>query len=393
MNDYDDIEFHSDVDSNFEKDLDLDLDKDDKPSNITNEDILNMYNDAMDMLNEFHQVSENINYKKENQINNLPWIEKFRPSKMDDIISQKNNINILKTLITNRIMPHMIFSGSSGTGKTSTIMTCIKELYGPSYNTMTMIINASEERGIDVVRDKIKKFVASKGIFSYNSKLFKMIILDEADSMTINAQLLLSTIIDKYYFNVRFCFICNYIKKIIPSIQSRCVVFRFKPLNNDMIINKVNNIIKDMGINISSDAINTILRIAKGDMRKVLNTLQAAHMIKESNNIIDSNIISLCTNYPSIEHINKIYDMINSKTKSFKKAYKYLIKIISIDSYSINDIVNELFLKIVEEFNSGNIKQKKFITIINNISKFELSQVSNPHIKIQVAGLIGIFRL
>src|SRR5579872_1850707 len=136
----------------------------------------------------------------------LPWIEKFRPNTLDDIISHENIVIALKKFIKNKQLPHLLFCGSPGTGKTSCIMACVKELYGKEkMKTMVLEINASEERGIDVVRTKIKDFIVTKGMFlEPDDVLFKMVILDEADAMTSDAQAMLRSVIEKYTENVRF---------------------------------------------------------------------------------------------------------------------------------------------------------------------------------------------
>ena len=170
----------------------------------------------------------------------LPWVEKYRPSSLDELIAHEEIINILNKLIESNKLPHLLFHGPPGTGKTSTIIACAKKLYGPSYQSMTLELNASDDRGIDVVREQIKEFAGTKKLFSTGVKL---VILDEADAMTNDAQSALRRVIEKYTSNTRFCMICNYVNKIMPALQSRCTKFRFAPLRPEQIEGRLQHVI------------------------------------------------------------------------------------------------------------------------------------------------------
>ena len=179
---------------------------------------------------------------------NLPWVEKYRPMTIQDIVCQKQVINTLKNGIENKNLSHLLFYGPPGTGKTSAILAAAKDLYGiDNYKNCVLELNASDERGINIIRSKVQAF-SQKTI---NNKInFKLIILDEADSMTIEAQSILRHIIEKYSSITRFCIICNYIDKIIEPLISRCNKFRFYPLNKQSIISILKNIANKENINI-----------------------------------------------------------------------------------------------------------------------------------------------
>ena len=166
----------------------------------------------------------------------LPWVEKYRPKKIEEIISHDQNIETIKKMLKGNSLPHLLFHGTPGTGKTSLILAIANELYGTSKNLMIMKLDASDDRGINSVRDEIKGFAEKINMFCQGVKL---IILDEADSMTFDAQFALRRIIEKYSKTTRFCLICNYENKIIPAIRQRCAKFRFSPINTIHIQKKI----------------------------------------------------------------------------------------------------------------------------------------------------------
>jgi replication factor C subunit 3/5 len=172
--------------------------------------------------------------------NYLPWVEKYRPIYMNDIISHDQNIETIKKLLIGGSLPHLLFYGLPGTGKTSTIMALAREIYGNNIRLMVMKLDASDDRGINSVREEIKGFAEKSNMFH---KGVRLIILDEADAMTFDAQFALRRIIEKYSSTIRFCLICNYENKIIPAIRSRCANFRFSNIKDEHIIIKLKNII------------------------------------------------------------------------------------------------------------------------------------------------------
>lgn len=240
------------------------------------------------------------------------WVEKYRPNNFDNVLSNNNTLNALKYFIENKTMPNLLFYGPPGSGKTSTILVLAKQIYKENFNTMVLELNASDNRNIQVVRKVIREFASTKNMFADG---FKLIILDEVDSMTVDAQFCLRRIIEMYSENVRFCFICNYIGKIIPAIQSRCTRFKFTPIPNQMIMKKLDWIIKEENISIPSGIINSIIEHSNGDMRKIINMIQIFKFHKPEH---------LMTNYYGIlDIVNKKYckQIIDSvkKTKDIKE--------------------------------------------------------------------------
>ncbi|TMW42020.1 hypothetical protein DOY81_012902 [Sarcophaga bullata] len=212
--------------------------------------------------------------------NRMPWVEKYRPAKLDDLISHEEIISTINRFISQKQLPHLLFYGPPGTGKTSTILACAKQLYTPAqFKSMVLELNASDDRGIGIVRGQILNFASTRTIFSGT---FKLIILDEADAMTNDAQNALRRIIEKYTENVRFCVICNYLSKIIPAVQSRCTRFRFAPLTPEQILPRLDKIITLENLNVTEDGKKALMTLSKGDMRKVLNVLQSTSMAHDA---------------------------------------------------------------------------------------------------------------
>lgn len=337
---------------------------------------------------------------KKEQFNKLPWIEKYRPQSLDQIISQKNIIHTLKKFIEQKYLSHLLLYGPPGTGKTSMISACAKELYGDSVNLMVMELNASDDRGIESVRKKIKDFVSSKNMFfgddnDYKKNMFKLVILDETDAMTGDAQAILRKVVENYTRNARFCLICNYIQKIIPALQSRCTRFKFSPLNKSDIKIKLNDIITKEDINISSKAIDTIIKRSKGDMRKVLNILQSTNMGYDK---ITSKVINKAIGYPQTEHIIIIINSLMND--SYSDSYNKINSLIKNIGLSLNDIITDIFDIIINFLTTNKSRFKEIktlsteniINIIDDLSNIEhyLSVCSSN--KIQLGAFVGAFK-
>lgn len=320
---------------------------------------------------------DNIIQEKKNV--NLPLIEKYRPQTLSEIKSDK--IDILYKFIKNKSLPHLLFYGPPGTGKTSTISACAKDMYGSKYSYMILEFNASDERGVDVVRDKIKTFVNTKTFFTNGIKL---VILDEIDSMTYEAQKILIQVIEKYSSNARFCLICNYISKIIPSLQSRCINFRFNPLSDNIIYNNILNITKKEKIKSSVEGRNEIVKKSEGDMRKAYNILQSTYMIFKKIN--EKSVNLTLSNYRN-EDINKIIDWLSNK--SLEKCYYKIEKLHYSKGLTIKNLINELTNFLIKYDMDIEKKKKLFI----KLSEIEFNQINITNNKIQLCSIISAFKL
>ena len=216
---------------------------------------------------------------KSNTLSNLMWVEKYRPTKLDQVINQAEIVNGLRNLVKNSSeIPHLLFAGSAGVGKTTTALCIARELLGQDWQTNTLELNASDERGIKMVRERVKEFAAVMKLASTNTddKPFRIIILDEADEMTAEAQTALRRIIEDSSKTTRFIIICNYLSKIIEPIQSRCVVFHFTRLARQDVIGYLKTICEKEGVRYEERALSQIYDSTLGDLRHSINVLQAS---------------------------------------------------------------------------------------------------------------------
>jgi replication factor C small subunit len=214
---------------------------------------------------------------KKTELSSLMWSEKYRPQKLDEVVDQKEIIRGISNLIKSPDLPHMLFAGPAGVGKTTSALCLARELLGEDWRKNTLSLNASDERGIKMVRERVKEFAASIKLAS--DKEFgkpKVIILDEADEMTSEAQTALRRIIEDSASTTRFIIICNYLSQIIEPIQSRCVVFRFTRLPKEEVVEHLKMICEKEKVKYDEKAISQIFDATGGDLRHSINIMQAA---------------------------------------------------------------------------------------------------------------------
>ncbi|RKO98925.1 hypothetical protein CXG81DRAFT_15267 [Caulochytrium protostelioides] len=311
----------------------------------------------------------------------LPWVEKYRPTQLDELISHTEIINTINRFIETNRFPHLLLYGPPGNGKTSTILACAQRLYGKRYKSMTLELNASDDRGIDVVREQIKSFASTKMIFSSG---FKLIILDEADAMTQAAQAALRRIIEKYTANVRFCLICNYVGKIIPALQSRCTRFRFGPLQLDQIAPRLDAICSREGVTMTPEGRDAVLRVAKGDMRRVLNVLQSAHAVFDT---VDEAAIYATVGQPLPEDVQRIVQWLFSE--QFTTAYHQVSALKTQAGMALADLITDIYTTVM----AMDVPDAVRVYILDKLSEIEYDLSVGCSEKAQTCALVGVFRV
>lgn len=311
---------------------------------------------------------------------NLPWVEKYRPATLDDVVSHKDITSTIEKFIEKNRLPHLLFYGPPGTGKTSTILAVARRIYGPDYRKQILELNASDDRGIDVVRDQIKQFAETRTLFS---KGFKLIILDEADMMTQAAQAALRRVIEQYTKNVRFCIICNYVNKITPAIQSRCTRFRFSPLPITEVQRRLDTVIEAEKVNLSDDGKQALLKLSKGDMRRALNVLQACHAAYD---LTTETEVYNCTGNPHPSDVEKIVQyMLNH---DFTTAYQ-LISAMKIErGLALQDLLTGAY----EYIETIELKPHARIYLLDHLATTEHRLSTGGNEKIQLSALLGAFK-
>ena len=301
-------------------------------------------------------------YKKK-----IPWIEKYRPKQLTDIIYQTETIEIFNNTLKMNNLPHLLLYGPPGTGKTTTILIIANILFGPEkMHDRVIELNASDDRGINVVRTKIMNFAKenlSTPDPNYPSPPFKIIILDEADAMTKEAQSALKKIIEINSKITRFCLICNYITKIIDPIQSRCSKLRFKSIKPILMCDRLKFIAENENLNVTNNNLKIIAEKANGDMRKAIMYLQnLKYIINQKNELTDDDVYKI-TNYINPSFIKVLIEDCLTKNNNLDKIIEK-INVIWREGYVINNIL-ETVTNIIIESDKLNDKQKEYICFHN----------------------------
>lgn len=277
-------------------------------------------------------------FSNEDKEQSKPWVEKYRPKTLDEVTAQDHAVTVLKKTLQSANLSHMLFYGPPGTGKTSTILALTKELFGPELTkTRVLELNASDERGISIVREKIKNFArltvskpSKRDLENYPCPPYKIIILDEADSMTADAQSALRRTMETYSNVTRFCLICNYVTRIIDPLASRCAKFRFKPLDTSNALERLQYVAKQEDVKYEEGTLGRILTISAGDLRKAITLLQsgsklvdytgndqiAIKQIEELAGVVPTTVVEEMVKHINSKDLNQLIAFTNDFIKS-----------------------------------------------------------------------------
>jgi len=293
-----------------------------------------------------------------------PWTEKYRPKSMNEVSHQDEVVNTLKACLDGGSFPHLLFYGPPGTGKTSTVLAIAKDLFGDQFKTRVLELNASDERGISIVRGKIKNF-ARTAVAKGNGPAFKIIILDECDAMTPDAQSAMRRTMEEYSKVTRFAIICNYVTRIIEPLASRCAKFRFKPVGDAPLLERLRYISQEEGVECDDDAMETLVKVSGGDMRKALTTFQSAHRLCTGGSITSQAVFDLSGDVPA-EIIDNLWTVCQSN--NFEERERFIEKL-SRDGYAAHATMRQLLEKVADDSEINGLVKAKIAIKMAEVDK------------------------
>ncbi|TPX14242.1 uncharacterized protein E0L32_000636 [Thyridium curvatum] len=347
--------------------------------------------------------------KQEKQTNETPraqpWVEKYRPKSLDDVTAQDHTITVLQRTLQASNLPHMLFYGPPGTGKTSTILALAKELYGPEFmKSRVLELNASDERGISIVREKVKDFARmqlTNPAPGYKDKYpcppFKIIILDEADSMTQDAQSALRRTMETYSRITRFCLICNYVTRIIDPLASRCSKFRFKSLDQGNAKKRLEEIAEKEGVPLEEGAVEALIKCSEGDLRKAITFLQSAARLvgasatAQGNGGDEMEVDKKAITVKIIEDIAGVIPdpTVDTLVKAIRptstgETYQSIARVVEdmvADGWSAGQVVSQLYQALVYDETIPDVQKNKIVMIFSEVDK-RLVDGADEHLSI-----------
>ncbi len=307
---------------------------------------------------------------------NTPWVEKYRPKTLDEVVGQDQIVERLKRYVAENSLPNVMFTGSAGVGKTTCALALAKELLGEYWHENFLELNASDARGIDTVRNEIKSFCKLRAM----GAPFRIIFLDEVDNMTKDAQQALRREMEMYTKTSSFILSCNYSSKIIDPIQSRCAIFRFTPIKAGQIIKRLEYIAQQEGVNVDSEALQDIVYFTQGDMRKSINILQAS--TTESGDVTAQAVMDVISRAKPTD----VRKMINKALgHDFMKARDILRDIMITEGVSGDDLISQLYQEVTSMTYEGLISEEAFVKMMEYMSEcdYRIREGANPRLQLE----------
>lgn len=301
------------------------------------------------------------------------WTEKYRPSKFYELVGQDDIVKRVESLTNSMNIPHLLFAGPAGTGKSSLALIVVKELYGQGWHENYLELNASDERGINIVREKVKNFARTK---SFGKVPFKIIFLDEADALTPEAQQALRRTMENYSSTCRFIMSCNYSSKIIDPIQSRCAIFRFKLLEKKDIEKYLMEIVKRENLTMVPESIEIIYEGSEGDCRRATNLLQATASISPN---ITPELVSTIISNAKPKDIKVVLDY--ALAGDFQRSREKLLDVMLKESISGQDVIKAIQKEIWNLPVEPELKVR--LTEKTGETEFRIVEGSDPFIQLQ----------
>lgn len=317
----------------------------------------------------------------EKELDILPWTEKYRPRGLDGVCGQSEVVKSLKAFVKAGNMPNLLFAGPPGVGKTTAALAMASEMYGENIQGNFCELNASDERGIDVVRGRIKDFARS---IALGDAPWKLIFLDESDSLTSEAQHALRRTMESTSGVTRFILSCNYSSRIIEPVQSRCAVFRFVQLQEQDVLKMLAHVAKAESLKVDDEAAKALFYVSEGDMRRALNALQGAALHSQH---ITADLVHKVSSRAKPKEVREMVQL--ALSGDFVKARENLDKLIIHYGLSGEDILNQVY----REIPSLEIPEKKKVVLMDRIGEYNFRLVEGANERIQIEAMLAQFTL